>query len=179
MGGVDKGLLPAPSGERTLVERWQGMLARAGVRCVLVGRRAAYASNVSNTSSSFASVLDDAEPGRGPLGGLVALLEAAGPGVALALACDMPYVSEGLLSRLLDAPACAVLAPRRGGRWEPLCARYDAPIALPVARARLARGQLGLQGLLDELGARELALADDEARELDDWDTPEDRAARR
>lgn len=176
MGVPAKGLLPAPSGERSLVERWQTLLVRMELRCVLVGRRAEYAAG------ALPVALDDdpaGGPSAGPLGGLVALLEAAGTGTALALACDMPYVSEALLARLLDAPPCAALAPRRDGRWEPLCARYEATAVLPVARARLARGERSLQGLLDALGARSLEVTASETRELDDWDTPMDRTARR
>jgi len=45
---------------------------------------------------------------------------------------------------------------------------------LPVARARLAGGQLSLQPLLEELGAEELLLSADERAALVDWDRPED-----
>ena len=39
MGVPAKGLLPAPSGERSLVERWQTLLVRMELRCVLVIHR--------------------------------------------------------------------------------------------------------------------------------------------
>ena len=47
MGGGAKGLLPAPSGEKTLVERWENVLAGLGARAVLVGDRGAYAGRSS------------------------------------------------------------------------------------------------------------------------------------
>jgi hypothetical protein len=50
-------------------------------------------------------------------------------------------------------------------------ARYDARHALATAEARAARGELSMQGLLEELEATELSLSSIEANELDDWDT--------
>jgi molybdopterin-guanine dinucleotide biosynthesis protein A len=115
-------------------------------------------------------------PGEGgPLGGLVSLLSDAGDGQAIALACDMPFFTRDLLGRLAThAPSASAVAPRRDGAWEPFFARYDPPRALPAARARLARGALSLQGLLDDLRAEELPLGAGEPALLDDWDLPED-----
>jgi molybdopterin-guanine dinucleotide biosynthesis protein A len=86
----------------------------------------------------------------------------------------MPHVGDGLVRRLLGAPAAPAVAPRRDGRWEPFFARYDAPRALPVARAHANARRTSLQALLDALGATELALGPDEARELRDWDRASD-----
>jgi molybdopterin-guanine dinucleotide biosynthesis protein A len=83
-----------------------------------------------------------------------------------------------VLERLLRADDRAVLAPRRDGRWEPLCARYDAPRVLPVAERRARAGLHALQGLLDEVGAADMRLAAEEEPDLRDWDTPGDVAAR-
>jgi molybdopterin-guanine dinucleotide biosynthesis protein A len=169
MGGRPKGLLAAPEGG-TLVERCCRVLAAAGIDdVVLVGAQAAYAP-------LGLPMLDDAPPGTGPLGGILALLGYAtrvrAP-FAMVLACDMPFVSAGLITRLRDAPFAAVVAPRRNGRWEPLCARYESGAAVTGAQ-RLVTGDHSLQRWLDEAGARELPLTEEEARELDDWDTPED-----
>jgi molybdopterin-guanine dinucleotide biosynthesis protein A len=167
MGGQPKGLMRAPDG-RTLVDRWVAILGAAGVPdVVLVGSHAAYAS------LGLAAVHDE-PPGIGPLGGLVSLLRRAGDGRAVAVACDMPFVSTALVQRLLFAPDAPVVAPRRGGRWEPLCARYDAARVLPSAIGRAGSGNHSLQRLLDDSGAIELALASHEANELYDWDEPEE-----
>lgn len=168
MGGRPKGLLRAPSGE-TLLARWRALFDELGVPVVLVGERDAYAS-------SGLPVLPDAAVGAGPLGGVVSLLRYAGEGDALAVACDMPFVSAALVRRLLSAPPAAARAARRDGRWEPFFARYDARRALPIAARHVERGVRSLQALLDALACDELALSDDEARELRDWDTPEDVA---
>jgi molybdopterin-guanine dinucleotide biosynthesis protein A len=167
MGGVPKGLLHGPDGA-TLVERWRALLDALGVEVVLVGSAGLYAS------TRLPAVADE-PAGIGPLGGLVGLLRRAGPRQALALACDMPFVSRGLVERLLGAPAGpSVVAPRRDGLWEPLCARYDAARVLPVAAARAASPDHSLQGLLDELGAVELPLGPGDVEDLRDWDTPDD-----
>jgi molybdopterin-guanine dinucleotide biosynthesis protein A len=170
MGGRAKGLMRAPDGV-PIVERWREMLQGAGAEVVLVGAADAYAHLALER-------VHDAPPGIGPLGGLVALLRRAGDGHALAVACDMPYVSRALLERLISAPTDApVVAPRHEGRWEPLFARYDAARVLPLALARVASRAHALQGLLDVASASELALAPEEWRELRDWDAPGDVTA--
>jgi molybdopterin-guanine dinucleotide biosynthesis protein A len=167
MGGRPKGLLKAPDG-RPIVERWAGILTELGVPFVLVGEAGAYAQIA-------AEKVADEPPGIGPLGGLAALLRRAGPAPALALACDMPFVSRALIERLRDAPAhAAIVAPRRKGRWEPLCARYDSSRVLPIALSQVLSGERSLQALLHRAGAAELPLSPAEEDELDDWDTPGD-----
>ena len=167
-GGAPKGLLVAPDG-RTLLDRWRAVLREAGVQVVLVGRHEAYASLDLET-------LDDDPAAIGPLGGLVALLKRAvrTHGQALALACDMPFVSTSLIGRLIAAPPANVVAPRRDGHWEPLCARYDATRVLPHALARVTTGRHKLQPLLDEVGAVALRAEPADVRELHDWDEPGD-----
>jgi molybdopterin-guanine dinucleotide biosynthesis protein A/hemerythrin superfamily protein len=170
-GGSPKGLLAGPAGG-TLVDALRGHCEALAIPCVLVGRRPEYAHLDVET-------LDDEPAGVGPLGGLAALLRRAGAGRCLAVGCDMPFVSRALLGALADADADApAVAARRGDRWEPMFARYDAPRALPVALARLESGARSMRGLLDALGAAALPLSPDEQRQLDDWDTPEDRERR-
>jgi molybdopterin-guanine dinucleotide biosynthesis protein A len=170
MGGRAKGLLPSPEGP-PIIERLMGILEGFGVGVVLVGDRGPYAE-------LGAERIADEPPGIGPLGGLVALLRLAGSAPALALACDMPFVSRELVARLCTTPAAApILAPRRGGRWEPLCARYDAARVLPLAAAQAAAGVGSLQRLLERAGADPLPLAPLEESQLDDWDSPDDVAA--
>ncbi len=166
MNGVAKGTLRTAEGD-TIVEHIARAMRDAGVEPVLVGTRAEY-------GAIGIRAIADAAQGAGPLGGLVALLEAARGDDAIAIACDMPHVTSELVKKLATAPRAPVVAPRREGRWEPLFARYDAGRVLEVARARCARRELALQGLLDEVGAVALAIDDREARALVDWDTPRD-----
>jgi molybdopterin-guanine dinucleotide biosynthesis protein A len=168
-GGAAKGLLVAPDG-RTLLDRWCAVLREARVQVLLVGRHEAYALLDLET-------LDDDPAGIGPLGGLVALLKRAARTdgrQALALACDMPFVSATLVDRLIAAPPAVAVAPRRDGHWEPLCARYDATRVLPHALAAVTTGRHKLQSLLDEVDTVALRAEPADARELHDWDEPGD-----
>jgi molybdopterin-guanine dinucleotide biosynthesis protein A len=157
MGGRPKGLLLTPEGV-PILERWRRMFERLAVPLVLVGDAEPY---------GMPSIADD-PPGVGPMGGLAALLAR---GTAVAVACDMPHVTEALLARLIHAPPAPIVAARRGGRWEPFFARYDASL-LPRVRASIAAGNRSLQSLFDQ--AALLPLEPEEEPLLRDWDTPED-----
>ncbi len=94
-----------------------------------------------------------------PLTGLVAALERAG-GPVVALACDMPFVSPGLIARL--AVARGVAAPA----GEAFPARYE-PSALPVLRAGLVR-EAAVRAVLAELGAAPVAADTEELVGIND-----------
>lgn len=173
--GSPKGLLPAPDGAATLVERLCAVArdAAPGADVVLVGAARAYAS-------LGLRAIADAPPGVGPLGGLIALCERARDAhcdAALALACDLPFVDRALVEKLLrHAPNAAAVAPRVDGVWQPLCARYAPDATLTAARAALGDGQRALWRVLARLGdrVRELPLTRGQAALLADWDAPDD-----
>ncbi len=172
MGGFPKGLLTDPASGLRLVERLLGFARELDLEPVWVGNAEPYRALAPELPE-----LTDARPGAGPLAGLVSLLRAAGDAPVLALACDMPFVSRALIARLLsEQPEAVALAPRNAaGFWEPLCARYSAPHALPVCEQLLAGPDLSLQTLLRTLPTCELVMQGEEAqRELGDWDRPED-----
>ena len=178
MGGVAKGLLSYQG--RTLVERVLDACRSADSAetpspVFLIGNAEAY-------SATQIAVLGDEPAGRGPMGGLRALLlEAQGLGLdAVALAVDLPYVHADLVRRLYrEEPEAAALAPREAERWQPLFARYRPDLVLPVLDAALARGQTSLQAIFAGLAGRgapvaELALSPSERQALRDWDWPSD-----
>jgi molybdenum cofactor guanylyltransferase len=167
MGGAAKGLLPAPGGE-TIVERWRALCGTVELRCVLVGEADAYAGLEIER-------IADARPGAGPLGGLVGLLRAQPAAPVVAVACDMPYVTEALLRRLaFSTSVAAALAPWRNDLFEPLFARYDPARVLPLAERQLAGHDLSMQRLLREAGAERFPLSAEEWPLLADWDEPGD-----
>jgi molybdopterin-guanine dinucleotide biosynthesis protein A len=96
----------------------------------------------------------DAVAGAGPLGGLVAALEASPHPLLAAVAVDMPFVSPQLLSFLaaLHTGEDAVVPVTGGGR-QPLHAVYSAS-ALPALREALSAGVLSLRAVLGELRVR-------------------------
>jgi molybdenum cofactor guanylyltransferase len=180
MGGRPKGwLLAPPSPEGARVSVLERTVALARERCddvVLVGRAEAYAAWRLGVG---VGVIDDATGARatggGPLAGLVALLEYAAEGAAIALACDMPYVTREMLARLATfAPDAAAVAPRDAGNWSPFFARYDAARVGGLARTKLEEGERSLRAVLDAVDTRELPLSPDELPALRDWDAPED-----
>ena len=162
MDGYPKALLRLADGE-TLLARTVRVVREAGLAPVLVGA-GPYASLALDVP-----VLADAAPDAGPLGGLVAVLASVAAPVVV-IACDLPRLDAASLRLLSEARSAApIVAARRDDRWEPLFARYDAARVLPLARDRLARGALALQGLLDAAGASVLALG--ASAVLDDVDT--------
>jgi molybdopterin-guanine dinucleotide biosynthesis protein A len=167
MGGQAKGLLRAPDGQ-TILERWVSVCGRAGLDAVLVGDAGPY-------EQLGVPAIADLVPGRGPLGGLAGLLAARPEAHAVAVACDMPRVTVELLARLAFADsAAAVLAPVENGLYQPLFARYERARVLPLAERQLREDDRSLQKLIRGAGADTFALALEERRQLDDWDTPGD-----
>jgi molybdenum cofactor guanylyltransferase len=167
MGGRDKAQLAAPGSEETLLSRLLRISSELGLCCVVVGGR----------PRTGLEVLSDDPPGIGPLGGLGALLLHAGHRPVIALACDLPYLGGELIQRLARCTSSAsVVAPREPehGKWETLCARYDAARVLPVVRRASSSGAYSLQALFAQLDVEELVLTDAERELLRDWDEPGD-----
>ena len=96
----------------------------------------------------------DAVPGSGPLGGLVAALEAAPHDLLAAVAVDMPYASPALFAALAaEWSGEDAVVPRTTAGVEPLHGVY-ARRALPGLRAALSGGRLALREALDSLVVR-------------------------
>jgi molybdopterin-guanine dinucleotide biosynthesis protein A len=115
--------------------------------------------------------VDEEQPGRGPLAALVAGADAVGrSGPVLLLACDLPFVTEQLLARLVDWPGDGTVVPvDRDGVVQPVCARYSRD-ALDRARSLLDDGERSLRSLLR---ADDVTRLDDiDERDLIDVDTP-------
>lgn len=174
MGGVPKGLLRAPDGS-TLVARLIDVCRKAcpEAELYLVGASEAY-------GELGLHALTDEPPDAGPIGGLGALLRAAdarGAELALAIACDLPFLNERVVERLAKSSGgAAAWVPLVDGHLQPLCAAYAPRACLAALEAALARGKRSLMSVLDELGPRLEKLTLDAADEpaLRDWDTPED-----
>lgn len=167
MGGRDKSRMPAPDTGEALAARLVRLGAEQGFDSVIVG---------GHGLPGVLHLADD-PPAIGPIGGLCALLAHAGPRHALAVACDLPYVTNLLLARLsYESPGALIVCPRDPGtgKWQPLFARYDAPRVLPVLRAQIASGTRSMQTAFRELEVVELPLSDTERASLLDWDQPSD-----
>jgi len=116
-----------------------------------------------------------------PLRGLASAFAAAHAERVLVVATDLALVTPALLLGLVAWPRAAAVAPRTGGRVQPLCALYERAPALAVAERRLRGGRLSAHGLLEELDAvylddADLARLDPEARALSNLNAPDELA---
>ena len=112
------------------------------------------------------AVIPDRHAGIGPLGGIHAALlhavERGWPG-ALVVACDLPYVTAGVLRlvvrRARVSPADAVAPESHGRRGvEPLCAFYSVD-CIPIVEAMIAEGESRAHRLLERVRTDRIPLA--------------------
>src|ERR1700730_16850210 len=112
--------------------------------------------------------LADDPPSRGPLSGLAASLAQMRSAHLLALAIDMPFMTEKFLQRLCEQiePAVGVV-PKIGSRAEPLAAIYPREAEIDVHEG-LAGDDFSLQTLVRRLIAagklREISVAKQERK---------------
>ena len=172
--GRDKAALPV-AGE-TLLARQLRRLGGAGCEESLV--------SVARTDAPppplppGVRVIGDRFPDAGPLAGLEAALALARHELLLALAVDLPAMTDGFLRTLLAGagPGCGVV-PVIGDRFEPLVAVYPRR-AHAEAELRLQRGELALQPFVRAGIAagwlRPYPVDAEAARLFANWNRPED-----
>jgi molybdopterin-guanine dinucleotide biosynthesis protein A len=128
------------------------------------------------------TVVTDAHPGTGPLGGICTGLRHAASDLALVVGCDLPFLNEGLLRFLLGlAPGFDAVVPRLAdGRLQTLHAVY-ARACLGEMERHLAAGRLPVWRVLHDLHLHEVE--EEECRRYDpdlrsffNLNTPEDLA---
>ncbi|PTL79678.1 molybdenum cofactor guanylyltransferase [Vitiosangium sp. GDMCC 1.1324] len=126
--------------------------------------------------------VEDVVRGRGAPGGVHAALVGARTEWVLAVACDMPFVSEAAVRVLLGArgPEVEAVCFTVGGRVEPLLALYRRTLA-PSWGEALKAGEPSLRGLLSRARAallpeEALRAVDAQLRSVVSVNTPEDLA---
>ncbi len=154
--GRDKGFLEL--GGRTLIEIG---LEKLRVAC----REVSLVGNNPELARFGVPLVPDAIAGCGPLGGIVAGLEASASEWNLFLAVDVPFVPVEVLKMLLvsseTAGAVCVFA-EAFGQPQPLVGLY-AKSALPVLRAELEAGRWKVMSAIRAAGeTRYLQFEDDE-----------------
>ena len=145
-------------GGTTLAERAAKTLSIVANPVFLVG-------NFEIEYTSLPIIADEpvGNKGRGAIIGLYTALLHAKTEWAAVLACDLPFVSGELLTRMAsllpqfaDSPedeAGAVLAEQPDGRLQPLCGLYRRHRCLPEVEKMLSEDNWRLQGLPDRIGA--------------------------
>lgn len=101
-------------------------------------------------------IIDDAQPGRGPLSALAHAFSRLEATLILVVAGDMPNAGEPLLRLLQDAYRAgdAAVVPEHDGMVEPLAALYERAAFVRAAQAALTQGARSMHGLLERLPAR-------------------------
>ena len=157
----DKALLPHEGG--LLWQRQLDVLDRAGAKQVFLSAREDQTWALE--APGFASVVRDASPDSGPLGGIVAGLEQCGAGHLAVLAVDLPQMTPAWFATLLADCAPGRGAVGRNGQW------FE-----PLAGAALERRELSLQKLLTAAEAQSLlqvrGIATAEAPLFTNWNEP-------
>lgn len=126
-------------------------------------------------------VIPDAGRQRGPLMGLYSGLVGSRADWCLAVGCDMPLISPGLLEHMRGLLGTSdIVAARVGGRVQPLPALYSKR-CIPEAERLLGLGTTSLMPLIEDcrttlLAERELATFDPDLMSFKDVDTPEELA---
>jgi molybdenum cofactor guanylyltransferase len=171
--GLDKSRLRL--GGLTFVERVARALGPVAARVRLVSSR-------PDASAHGLPVVRDLHESRGALGGLHAALTSCRAPLALAVSCDLPFVTRELFERLLalrDEDADAVAPFQPDGRPQPLCALYSVAPCARVADELIRDGELRPRELLHRVRTRwvafeELSDLPNSARFFENVNTPED-----
>jgi molybdopterin-guanine dinucleotide biosynthesis protein A len=164
--GQDKARLAHPAGG-TLIEHAVALAAAATPRVLLLS------GDGGRYPETGLIELPDAEPGAGPLGGLVAGLRAADGAPLLLLPVDLPFLDAAALELLLDAQAAGkapLTVAGEAGRLCPLPSIWD-PVCWKPAEAALAAGRFALHALIARLPHQVIALP---LPTLANWNAPED-----
>ena len=171
--GQDKGRLVVEG--RTIIVRQVEILQRVATELFAV------APDPTRYADLGLPAYPDTIPGLGAIGGILTALTVTRCDRVLVVACDMPFLDEGLLARLVT------LSEGRDGAWvgtgrgvEPLCACY-ATAARERVRGQIDAGRLkaaGLDAVLDmaALEGADLARFGPAERLLANINTPDDYA---
>lgn len=182
--GRDK--LPLTVGGRPIIRRAYDALSACCEEVIPVIHGPQAPPGLPEDASVVRDLRSGCDEGLGPLAGLEAGLHHARYHRVFVAAGDMPFLPEELVRHMLGRLGDGALAvvPRRGHRWEPLCAAY-AREALVYAGRALDEGVRSLHGFLstlprvEEVGEDELRRFGEPELLLMNVNSPEDLARAR
>lgn len=118
---------------------------------------------ISSSSDAYHSlgykVVADEFPGIGPMGGIYSALRQSKTENNLVLSCDLPFVSNELLTYILEkSKGYQVAVPYEGNRhYEPLCGFYHLSV-LDILSNYIKKGNYKLPDLFDEISINKLVI---------------------
>ena len=139
----------------TMIERTFEVVVDVADEVVVVARDADQAERLRKVVPE-ARVVADPVRGFGPVAGLAAGMGAAGGDLALAVGCDLPFLSPRIINLLFDLAGGhdAAVPAREGGLIEPLHAVYRAGPMARACREALALGERRIRAPLAGLSVR-------------------------
>jgi len=145
--GRDKTLLSV--GGTTLIQRTVDVLSSLFDEILVVADREDRFENLPRVR-----VVGDLVRGIGPLGGILTGLKEASSDSGFVVACDMPLLDPGVISRQLElwcTLEAEALVPLLAGRPEPLHSIY-AKRCLPAIRKQIEQGEYRVRAIFDAVG---------------------------
>jgi len=118
---------------------------------------------ISSSSDAYQSfgykTVADEIPGIGPMGGIYSALKQSKTENNLVLSCDLPFVSEKLMSYILNnAIGYQVAVPWQGNQhYEPLCSYYNLSV-LNQMTAFIQKENYKLPDLFEEININKLTI---------------------
>jgi len=164
----------------------QPLIARTAASLRLLADELIVVTNTPETyqflvTDYHATLTPDAFPTRSALVGLYSGLRAARGDLALAVACDMPFLNSALLGFMLSLAqtGCDVVAPQVDNQWEPLHAVYRPASCIPAVERHLRTGDRRMISFYPEVQVRlvtaaEVAEFDPEHLSFVNVNTPEE-----
>ena len=116
------------------------------------------------------TVVADRHPGEGPVGGVITALHHASTDAVLVVACDLPFLTDDTMRRLLARAGSAHVVVARTDRIQPTIALWPRSALADIERA-FASGTRSMHRLLDEFDLCEVPV---DPAEVVNVNSPED-----
>lgn len=121
-------------------------------------------------------IVEDVVRGHGPLGGIYTGLKAAASNMVFFIACDMPFLHNGLIKKICKSSMegnfdCFVPYAEEG--IEPLCAIYSKAV-LPRLKKALSAKDLSIRSFLKQCNCKYIEVKPDEKPSFFNINTIED-----
>jgi molybdopterin-guanine dinucleotide biosynthesis protein A len=147
--GTDKGLALVEG--KSMLEHVYNATFKAGINSIWIVGRESVAGHPSYRC------IPDSTIEKGPLGGIMTVMEHTKSDHMLILSCDMPFIHSAIVSEFIQAcdwkyDACVA---RIGNDDQPLFGVYSKRV-LPQIQALLSSNRLSMRTLLEEISVRYL-----------------------